>query len=214
MKIKYIGHSCFLLETNAGTRILIDPFDGIGRPMPAVRAEYICCTHGHFDHNYVAGVQGCRAVVSTAGEHTCGDAKIVGIPSFHDDVCGRKRGSNIIYRVEADGAAVCHMGDIGQEPTGALLAAIGTPDVLLIPVGGTYTVDAAGALEYVRAIRPKIVVPMHYKTADCTLDIAPVGGFTALCGKENCAEADSIDTDAMGEYLGKTIIMRRLTDGR
>lgn len=214
MKIEYIGHSCFLMETDAGTRIVTDPFDGIGWRMPPVRAEYACCTHRHFDHGYVEGVQGCRAVVSSAGEHVCGDAKIVGIPSFHDDARGAKRGSNIIYRISADGATVCHMGDIGQKPTEELLAAIGRPEVLLIPVGGTYTVDAAGALGYVRAICPKIVVPMHYKTEDCNLDIAPVHGFVALCGGENCVEADSIDTDDMDRYSGKTIMLRRRTDGR
>ena len=145
MKIGYIGHSCFLLETNAGTRILTDPFDGIGWQMPRVRADYVCCTHGHFDHSYLAGAEGCRAVVSSAG---------------------------------------------------------------------TYTIDAAGALGYVRALRPKITVPMHYKTEDCTLDIAPVSGFTALCGNENCMEADGIDTDDMAKYCGKTLILRRKTDGR
>lgn len=214
MKIEYIGHSCFLFEMNAGTRILSDPFDGIGRPMPTVRADYVFCTHQHFDHNYVGGVQGYRAVAEAAGEHRCGEAKLVGIPSWHDDARGAKRGKNIIFRIEADGTAVCHMGDIGQKPTEELLAAIGRPDVLLIPVGGTYTVDAAGALEYVRALQPKIVVPMHYKTDDCNLDIAPVSGFTALCGRENCTEAEFLDTDDMSKYSGKTLLLRRRSDGR
>lgn len=214
MKIGYIGHSCFLLETNAGTRILTDPFDGIGWQMPRVRADYVCCTHGHFDHSYLAGAEGCRAVVSSAGRHVCGDAEIYGIPSFHDDARGAKRGGNIIYRICADGVSVCHMGDIGHAPARELLAAIGSPDILLIPVGGTYTIDAVGALGYVRALRPKITVPMHYKTEDCTLDIAPVSGFTALCGNENCMEADGIDTDDMAKYCGKTLILRRKTDGR
>lgn len=214
MKIKYIGHSCFLFETDAGTRIATDPFDGIGWSMPRISAEYVCCTHLHFDHGYTAGVQGCREVITSAGEHVCGSAKVIGIPSFHDDVKGAKRGRNIIYRIEADGVSVCHMGDIGEMPDARLLAAIGSPDVLMIPVGGTYTVDAAGALAYVRAIRPKAVVPMHYKTDDCTLDIASAENFISLIGEENCISAEELDTGDMDRYNGKTIRMRRWTDGR
>lgn len=214
MKISYIGHSCFLFETHAGTRIAIDPFDGIGWKMPRIRAGYVCCTHGHFDHAYTGGVEGARKIITSEGEYQCGDAKIVGIPSFHDDAGGARRGKNMIYKLSADGATVCHMGDIGQAPSEALLAAIGSPDVLLIPVGGTYTVDAAGAFAYVRAIRPKAVVPMHYKTDDCTLDIAPADEFLSLCGAENCIAADCIGTDDLDKYTGKTIVLRRLTDGR
>ena len=214
MKIKYIGHSCFLFETHAGARLLTDPFDGIGWRMPRVRADCVCCTHRHFDHNYVEGVAGSREVITSAGEHACGGFRIVGIPSFHDDQGGAKRGNNIIYRIEADGAAVCHMGDIGQQPTKQLLSEIGRVDVLMIPVGGTYTVDAAGALEYVRAIRPQIVIPMHYRTDDCSLDIAPLGAFEALCGADNCAAADCLDTEEMSKYSGKTLILRRWPDGR
>ena len=214
MKIRYIGHSCFLFETHAGTRVAIDPFDGIGWSMPRIRADYVCCTHGHFDHSYTHGVEGFREIIASEGEHRCGGIKIVGIPSFHDDAGGARRGKNIIYKLSADGATVCHMGDIGQAPSEELLAAIGSPDVLLIPVGGTYTVDAAGAFAYVRAIRPKVTVPIHYKTEDCTLDIAPADEFLSLCGAENCIVEDCIDTDDLGRYIGKTIVLRRQTDGR
>lgn len=214
MKIKYIGHSCFLIETDKGVRIVLDPFDGIGYRMPRLHADVVCCTHGHFDHAYTAGVEGFRTLITAAGEYDCGGVKIVGIPSFHDDKRGALRGKNVIYRIEADGVCVCHMGDIGQRPEPSLLASIGRPDVLMLPVGGTYTVDAAGAFAYVREIGPKTVIPMHYKTADSTLDIAPVDAFLALCGRENCVEADVLDTDNLGNYTGKTVVLRRYVDGR
>lgn len=117
MKIKYFGHSCFLMETRRGTCILTDPYNGIGYPLPQVRADCVCCTHQHFDHNYVGGVDGVRQTISDAGEYVFEDVKITGIPAFHDEVNGAKRGRNIVYKFEADGVCVCHMGDIGQSPS-------------------------------------------------------------------------------------------------
>lgn len=214
MKIRYIGHSCFWLETAAGTRIVIDPFDGIGWKMPRVTADFVCCTHGHFDHGYTDGVHGWKETVSAPGEYACAEVKIIGISSFHDDRQGGLRGNNVIYRIEADGAVVCHMGDIGQEPDADLVHKIGRPDVLMLPVGGRYTVDAAGALAYVRAIGPKTVLPMHYKTEDCTLDIAPPDKFLALFGEDRCVSADEYDTADADKYSGKAVVLRRWTDGR
>lgn len=214
MKINYFGHSCFLMETQQGTRVLVDPYDGIGYPLPRVRADCVCCTHQHFDHNYVGGVDGVRQTISAAGEYAFEDVKITGIPAFHDEVSGAKRGKNIVYLFEADGACVCHMGDIGQAPSEQLLQKIGKPDILLIPVGGTYTVDAAGALDYIGKIRPRIAVPMHYKTEDCSLDIAPISEFVRLCGAQNCEETDCIDSAKINTYGGKIILMRRRNHGR
>ena len=214
MKIKYFGHSCFLMETRRGTCILTDPYNGIGYPLPQVRADCVCCTHQHFDHNYVGGVDGVRQTISDAGEYVFEDVKITGIPAFHDEVNGAKRGRNIVYKFEADGVCVCHMGDIGQSPSEQLLGKIVRPDILLIPVGGTYTVDAAGALEYIGKIRPRVVVPMHYKTEDCTIDIAPADGFIRLCGEQNCEKLDCIDCTDLSVYERKIILLRRRNDGR
>lgn len=212
MKIKYYGHSCFLLETDGGLRLLTDPYTGIGYALPCVKAEVVVRSHDHFDHNYTEGVAGVREVIEAAGEYRCGDVKIKGIPSFHDEAKGAKRGKNVIFRFEADGVTVCHMGDIGEPASAELAEAIGQTDILMLPVGGTYTVDARGALNYIEAIRPKIVLPMHYKTNDCTLDIAPVGEFLALFGEERVQWADLLDTSKLEDY-GEIVLLRRNSDG-
>ena len=135
MKIEYLGHSAFLLTAADGTRIVTDPYAGVGYPMPRVSADYAVCSHLHGDHANVRGVAGVKGVVTEAGEYTLGGFRVTGFPAWHDDVQGAKRGSVTVFFYEADGARVCHMGDIGQEPTPALLEKIGQPDVLCIPVG-------------------------------------------------------------------------------
>lgn len=186
MKIEYLGHSAFLLTAADGTRIVTDPYAGVGYPMPRAAADYAVCSHLHGDHANVRGVAGVKGVVTEAGEYTLGGFRVTGFPAWHDDVQGAKRGSVTVFFYEADGARVCHMGDIGQKPTPALLEKIGQPDVLCIPVGGVYTVDAAGAAEYVRLIRPRIVLPMHYDLPGGTLGVAPLGAFLRETGEENC----------------------------
>ncbi len=206
MKITYLGHSAFLLTAACGTRILTDPYAGVGYPMPRVAADYAVCSHGHGDHANVRGAAGLKGTVAQAGRYTLGGFTVTGIPSWHDEVRGAKRGANTVFLYEADGVRVCHMGDIGQEPTEELLAAIGSPDVLLIPVGGVYTVDAAGAEEYVRAIRPKTVIPMHYALPGCTLGIAPLSAFSERMGAENCLYKKELELPC-AEAEGKTVIL-------
>ena len=123
MKIEYFGHSCVRLTAADGTRILIDPFDGVGYPMPRVRADIVLCTHGHFDHHYTEGVEGAREVIEAVGSYDRGGVHIEGIASFHDDCGGRKRGKNVIFVVDDGQARVCHMGDIGELPRADLLRA-------------------------------------------------------------------------------------------
>ncbi len=177
MKIGYLGHSAFLLTAEDGTRIVTDPYEGVGYRMPRTEADCVVCSHAHFDHANVQGVSGVKEVIAEAGAHTFGPFKVTGIPAWHDEVQGAKRGANLVFLFEADGVCVCHMGDIGQPPAAELIGRIGQPDALLVPVGGVYTVDAAGAAAYVRAIRPKIAVPMHYHLPGGTLGIASPEAF-------------------------------------
>lgn len=183
MKLRYLGHSCFLIEAENGTRIVVDPYTRIGYEMPRVAADYVVCTHGHFDHAYTDGVDCPHAPVVRAGKYDLGGVRAEGFDSFHDEVQGAKRGKNVVFVFEADGVRVCHMGDIGQPCTAEFAQKLGAVDVLLLPVGGTYTVDAAGAMEYVKTIAPRTVVPMHF-AAGGTLDIAPPDAFLSLAEKE------------------------------
>lgn len=183
MKIEYFGHSCFRISSENGVKIVTDPYTKVGYELPAdLTADIVALSHGHFDHNHLTGVNGVKTVLDKAGNYTASGIPFEGITTDHDPVGGALRGKNIVFKMTVDGTVVCHMGDIGERCTEKLLAAIGKVDVLLIPVGGTYTIDAEQAYEYVRKINPRIAIPMHYKPRDGALDIASADGFLNLFG--------------------------------
>lgn len=216
MRLWYLGHSCFLLAAENGTRIVTDPYTDIGYDMPRVAADYTVCTHGHYDHAYTEGVDCARAPVTRAGKYDLGGVTAEGFDCFHDEAKGARRGKNVAFVFEADGARVCHMGDIGQPCTEEFVRRLGKIDVLLVPVGGTYTVDAAGAMEYVRAVAPKIAVPMHY-AAGGTIDIAPPDAFLAMAENRGmrCGNCSELDTRKMPAGGGTEIrIMERINGKR
>ncbi len=183
MKIRYLGHSCFELTSKKGVTVLTDPYTGVGYELPkGLTADIVTTSHGHFDHSFLQGVQA-KTVLASAGTHTVEGILFEGIESYHDEKAGTLRGKNVLYKIRVDGLTVCHMGDIGEACSPYLLEKIGRVDVLLIPVGGTYTVDAKGAKEYIDKIQPKIVLPMHYKPTDGSLDITGIQPFLDRCGE-------------------------------
>ena len=156
MTITWCGHACFLLESSCGS-VVFDPYAPgkvPGWELPALTADKVVCSHGHADHNWAEGVK-------LTGRAFSG--RLTQIPSFHDDRRGALRGDNLITLVEAEDLRVVHMGDIGCALTAEQIDALGRVDVLMIPVGGHYTVDAAQAWEITRALDPSIVIPMHYR---------------------------------------------------
>lgn len=169
MQIKWYGHSCFLLS-GSGVRVLTDPCaPTTGYRLSDIGADVVTSSHAHYDHNYFVAVRGFPAIVNTAGGHAFGEegagrVRITGIPTWHDASHGSERGENLVFVIEMDGLRIVHLGDIGHVPEAETAEAIGRPDVLFLPVGGTYTIDAAGALETVSLLRPGLVVPMHYRT--------------------------------------------------
>ena len=166
MLITYHGHSEFYLECANGFCLLTDPYDDhVGYPMGAYRADAVTVTHGHGDHSYIQKASGAPAIIDSAGEwHPAPEVKITAIPSVHDDAGGEKRGKNLIMKMEMEGLTLAHMGDQGAPLTSEQIAALGKIDVLMIPVGGYFTIDAAQAYDMVRALKPRITIPMHYKT--------------------------------------------------
>lgn len=171
MKLTYIGHATFLLEA-AGTAILIDPFnDKVGYPMPTLPASVVLVSHEHGDHNHLAMAHGQPRVIRglEAGEWRAVREQINGVaissvPTYHDGTAGKERGRNTVFIIEAEGLRVVHLGDLGHALDEATAEAIGRPDVLMVPIGGHYTIDATQAHGVVARLRPGIVVPMHYKT--------------------------------------------------
>lgn len=171
MEITYFGHSCFKLKTKDLT-LVIDPFDPVKSKikLPKLEADAVLITHDHFDHNFKEGVDGYRLLVNGSGEYELGGVGILGIPVSHDDKGGSERGKNTMYYIEAEGVSVLHCGDLGHVLDDATLGKFGEVTALLIPVGGTYTVDAETASKVISSIEPAFVVPMHYKVAGSYAD--------------------------------------------
>lgn len=175
MRVEWFGQSAFSLQTG-GTTVMIDPFDDLSGlkdrgivfdyPPIDVTAQLLLITHEHADHNGVGAVSGDPVILrSTAGRLESPIGEIVAIASEHDDQAGTARGPNTIFVFELDGLRVCHFGDFGQATLREEQAtAVGSVDLLIVPVGGGPTLDAAGAGELVKRLAPRWVVPMHYRT--------------------------------------------------
>ena len=181
MKLTWLGHACFLVE-EAGYRILLDPYTGVeGYPPLSTRSlsvHKILCSHQHFDHNAVDQAE----VVPFDGP--C-PFSIHTVETFHDGQGGALRGNNIIYILSADGFTIAHLGDLGHQLSPEQVAAIGHLDLVMIPVGGTYTLDAQGAKAVCEALNPVCVIPMHYRHDPFGLpNVAGVEDFLALWPKE------------------------------
>lgn len=181
MKIQYLGHSCFKLTESTGTTVITDPYGDIGYKLPGgLSADAVTVSHNHFDHNNTGAVGGSPLLIDKEGFYQLPGVEIRGIKSYHDDQGGRLRGDNLIYKFRMDGLDICHLGDLGEECSAELLEMLLPVNILLIPIGGTYTLDALRAKEYVDRIMPEIVIPMHYKTRSLTIDIDKSDSFFHL----------------------------------
>ncbi|MCD7729232.1 MAG: MBL fold metallo-hydrolase [Clostridia bacterium] len=203
MKIKYLGHSAFMLTESTGTTVVTDPYsDAIGCTMPEVSADAVTVSHHHYDHDAVEKVDGNPVVIDKEGNYDLPGVEINSIKSFHDGENGKLRGENIIFKFSMDGIEVCHLGDLGEECSTQLIEALLPVNVLLIPVGGNYTIDAEQAKEYVDRIMPDIVIPMHYRTKNIKLDIDRVEEFTDLFDGEDVLFSDDPELEFSREDLG------------
>ena len=214
MQIIYLGHSCFLLESDAGEKLIFDPYTRVGYELPNdLTADAVLTSHGHFDHNYTQAIEGNPIVFSKAGKYSVGGIEIEGFESWHDTKQGALRGENIIFHVTIDGIRFCHFGDLGESYSEDVAEKIKGADVWLIPVGGTYTIDATQALEFMEKLSPKLVIPMHYLPEDGALDIAPLETFTAKVAKERLMPCKdglfTLNSSDLLSLTGKIICMER-----
>jgi L-ascorbate metabolism protein UlaG (beta-lactamase superfamily) len=189
MIITWLGHSCFKIESD-NTSLVTDPFGpDIGLKLPRnLEASIVTISHAHHDHANIDAVKGDPFVISAPGEYEIKGAFIYGIPSWHDNEEGKERGLNIIYRIEIDDQddiKVAHLGDLGHKLSTETLEKLGEIDVLFIPVGGKYTLDAKEAVDLVNQIEPRIVIPMHYKVPGLKVDIDSVDKFIKLSGLQH-----------------------------
>lgn len=173
MKLTWLGHACFLLEED-GCRLILDPYAGVpGYPALRTEAHEVLCSHGHFDHSAVACVT--RLPERRSPFH------VRRVETFHDAQGGALRGGNTVHVISGGGVTLAHLGDLGHQLTAEQLAAVGTVDGVLVPVGGTYTLDAAGAKQVCEALGPRWVVPMHYRHPPYGLEeVDGVEAFLAL----------------------------------
>lgn len=216
MKITWLGHSSFLLEESTGTRIVTDPYHPyVGFSMPDVEADIVTVSHAHKDHSYIQAVQGDPTVLNRAGAYEIGGVHMLAQRAYHDDKKGASRGDVLIFKYRMDGVDICHMGDIGEECNGMIVESIMPVNILLIPIGGNFTIDAVEAKEYVDRIMPDVVIPMHYKTKDCEFDLDKINEFLNLFDDENVvyAESETVEFDRAdfdGEST-KVLVLEKLS---
>lgn len=187
LTLRWHGQACVTLASPGGTTVLIDPFDeSIGHRLPRVEPDAVVVTHNHYDHANVDGVAGSPVVLrglTPDGDwaevvETVGDVRIRTVPTWHDELRGAKRGRNSMVVLETGGLSVVHAGDLGHVLSADQAPAVGAVDVLLLPVGGVYTVSPSEAREVVRQLAPRrMVVPIHFRTEPLTIDLEPVEAF-------------------------------------
>jgi len=175
MDITYLGHSSFLLKGKRGT-VVMDPYQAsVGFKLPAVSADLVTISHQHADHNAAKEVNPSARrdkpfLITEPGEYEVAGISVFGVESFHDASKGTEHGKNTIFRVLLDDILVCHLGDLGHELTNEMIENIGQVDVLLCPVGGHFTIDAAQAVKTIQQLEPAYAIPMHYNTPEHNQD--------------------------------------------
>ena len=181
MKLKWLGHSCFEITLDNGRVFVTDPYDdSVGYPPLHVKADVALSSHGHFDHNYFAALEGDPIIVNAVGTFEYFGAKITGVHSWHDDAEGAKRGENVIFSIEADGMKIVHLGDLGHLPnTKAQKEIISDADVILIPIGGTFTITTPQAVELISTCHPQAAIAMHFRNQYCGFPVVDCAEFVS-----------------------------------
>lgn len=178
MEIRWLGHSCFLLKASDNTTVLTDPFDPlIGYSPYNIKANIVTISHCHYDHCCTELLKESPKIIKTPGITNLNNISIKGIPSYHDNFKGLKRGDNLIFIFKIDNYSLCHLGDLGHFLDDKILDEIGRIDVLFIPVGGNFTIDGKTAADLSKKISPKIIIPMHYKTQQVNLALDGIESF-------------------------------------
>ncbi len=189
MKIKWYGHAAFLITSNQGVKIITDPYESgayggqLAYGKINDQADIALTSHDHADHNDTKSLPGSPQIVKGSGTKTVKGTSFKGIATYHDPSKGSERGANTIFTFSVDGLKVCHLGDLGHVLTDKELAEVGPVDILFIPVGGYFTIDSKEATQVGEQVKPKVLIPMHFKTEKCGFPIAPVEDF--LKGKTN-----------------------------
>ena len=181
MEMTWLGHSCFRIRGREAN-IIMDPLGPEWGLTGRLQADIVTASHQHPGHNHVEAVAGDPLVITGPGEYESHQVLILGISTFHDDVRGQQLGKNTVFLLKLENMTLCHLGDLGHVPSPSVVEALGDVDILMVPVGGGTTLNAAKAAETVSLIEPKIVVPMHYQAEKVRTDLEPVEKFLKEMG--------------------------------
>ncbi|MDH4269181.1 MAG: MBL fold metallo-hydrolase [Dehalococcoidia bacterium] len=202
MKIKWLGHACFLITSRDGLRVITDPYavgGGINYSPIKETADVVLVSHDHDDHNNVSAVQGKPEVVKGSGTKTVKGIRFKGVATSHDASQGTQRGPNTVFCFTIDDLKLCHLGDLGHVLSPGQVAEIGAVDILFVPVGGFFTIEAIVANQVCDQLKPRTTIPMHFKTSKCAYPIASVDDF--LKGKKDVRKVASSEAEFEPEKL-------------
>lgn len=207
MDVTWFGHSCFHLVSSDGRSIVIDPYDSAtGYGIPPVSPDVLLISHNHHDHNNVRAIGGDPVVVKGHGSHKAAGIEFRGVATYHDDKGGRLRGTNTVFCFKMDGIAIAHLGDLGHILTRQQVSEMGVVDLIFIPVGGIFTIDAVRAATVAEQLRAKVVVPMHYLTDHLSFELDPVERF--LAGRVVEGPVDRLHLEPKDLEPARTVVMR------
>lgn len=209
MVITWLGHSCFLIETTTGKKILIDPYDStLGNSPYKGSVDIVTISHNHFDHNYIKDLNPGFITLTAPGTFQTKDILIQGFPSYHDKVKGFKRGSNVIFTYETDNFKLCHLGDLGHMLENEVIDMIGSIDVLFIPIGSNFTIDAEVAHGLCKKLQSKIIIPMHYKTSFLSYPGEGIEKFIALMKNAMNLSSNILELNDLPQIKNQVKIMQ------
>jgi L-ascorbate metabolism protein UlaG (beta-lactamase superfamily) len=180
--ISWLGHSCFRLR-GRDAALVTDPCPkSTGYNISRPSADIVTVSHEHEEHNFVKGVAGTPKVIRSPGEYEIAGVMITGLRTYHDSEHGTRQGKNTVYVIEMDNIRVCHLGDLGHVLSAEKVEEMSGVDILLAPVGGSGTLDAAAAAETVSLLAPRLVIPMHYATEASAAQLEPLDRFLKEMG--------------------------------
>lgn len=208
VRVRWHGHSCFEVSTD-DTTVVTDPHDGksLGIQPPKVRADVVLVSHDHFDHAATKVVAKPEARIITTTDHVkVGNLKVRGVQTFHDVSQGQSRGGNIAFKFILEEVRFCHLGDLGHILDAGQAKAIGDVDVLFVPVGGVFTIDAEAAWEVVRMLEPGVVVPMHYRVGGLSLSINDISSFLSMADPDCIVKVGNVVEFSKEELDDETLV--------
>ena len=209
MDVTWLGHGCFRLR-GRGAAVVTDPYPPtIGLKLSRMDAEVVTVSHDHDNHSYTQVVRDGAYEFHGPGEYEVAGVSVIGVPTYHDSEKGKKEGRNTVYVIEIDDVRVCHLGDLGHKLDDTEAEAVASPDVLLVPVGGRSTMNAAQAAEVVRQLEPRYVVPMHFAIAGLKVQLDTIDRFLKEMGVTASEPQPklSVQKSSVAEYETKVVVL-------